>query len=266
MPGTRYRTLVVKKSVKVTPHMQRVIFTGDDLADFPKNYESGYVKLFFSQDGGAISDRYQLDGSQYSRRIYTVRSFSRRDNELAIEFSLYRRKGGLASQWAEVTKPGDKVLMDGPKLIKRVDNNSDWFLLAADMSGLPALCCNLESLPSQAQGYVVIEVVSDLDKQVLKTPDGMAISWIVNDNPGKNSDALLTGIKSLSWKHGNPYVWIAGESNSIRKIRHYIGSRNVSKENMYIASYWKLGYVKENHGIGKQISSLCKMLANFVRA
>ena len=249
-----YRMIVVKKSKKITPHLQRVIFTGDDLADFPENQESGYVKLLFSNDGQAINDRDRVGEEKHLKRTYTIRSFSREENELIIEFSLHGHKSGPASTWAELTKPGDKILIAGPGSTKLVNNQSDWFLLAGDMSGLPALCCNLEQLPKNAQGYAVIEVISELDKQTLKMPDGIAVKWIINNKPGENSDALLNAIKALSWKDGNPYIWVACEFDSMKKIRHYMkNSRNIEQENMYISSYWKFDRTEEQHRIDRRI-------------
>ncbi|NEP55639.1 MAG: siderophore-interacting protein [Symploca sp. SIO2G7] len=255
MSQPNYRTIVVKRSEKVTPNMQRVTFTGDDLADFPENYESGYVKLLFSDNGQAISDKSQAEEKRLMR-TYTIRSFSREKNELAIEFSLHGDKSGPASTWAASTKPGNKILMGGPGPTKLVKNESDWFLLAGDMSGMPALCCNLEQLPEKAQGYAVIEVVSESDKQTLKVPDGIAIKWIINNHPGENSNALLNGIKSLPWKDGNPYVWVACEFNSMRKIRDYLkNSRSIEKDNIYISSYWKFNRTEEQHKVDKKIDS-----------
>ena len=255
MAGTGYRTIVVKESLKITPHMQRVIFTGDDLADFPENYESGYVKLLFSNNGQAIGDKKQAE-KKHLKRTYTVRTFSREDNELGIEFSLHGAKSGPAASWAESTKPGDKILMGGPGPTKLVNNEADWFLLAADMSGLPALCCNLEQLPSHAQGYAVIEVPSEADKRSVKLPDGMDIKWVVNGKPGENSDALLNEIKSLAWKDGNPYVWVACEFESMKRIRQYMkDSRSIESDYMYISSYWKFERTEDQHRIDKQLDA-----------
>ena len=255
MVGTDYRTIVVKKSLKVTPHMQRVIFTGDDLTDFPENYESGYVKLLFTNDGKAIGDKNQAQ-EKHLKRTYTVRKFSRADNELGIEFSLHGSKSGPAARWAESTKPGDKILMGGPGPTKLVNHKSDWFLLASDMSGLPALCCNLELLPGQAQGYAVVEVPSEADKQSLKVPNGIDVKWVVSDKPGENPDDLLNAIKSLSWKDGEPYVWVACEFESMKRIRQYMkDSRNIESENMYISSYWKFDRTEDQHRIDKQIDA-----------
>lgn len=256
MPKANYRTIVVKDSMKVTPHMQRVTFTGDELTDFPENCESGYVKLLFSKKGQAIDDNNQIEKEKYLTRTYTVRAFSREKNELALDFSLHAHKAGPASAWASSTKPGDKILMAGPGPTKLVNNQADWFLLASDMSGLPALSCNLEQLPVNAQGYAVIEVVDELDKQTLKVPDGISIKWVINNKPGENSDALLGEIRSLPWKEGNPYVWVACEFDYMRKIRDYLkNSRNIEKEHIYISSYWKFDRTEEQHRIDKRIDS-----------
>ncbi|MEM9271805.1 MAG: siderophore-interacting protein [Cyanobacteria bacterium P01_F01_bin.143] len=255
MAGANYRTIIVKKSVKITPHLQRVIFTGDDLADFPENYESGYVKLLFANNGEAIADQQQAQG-KHLKRTYTVRTFSREENELGIEFSLHGAKNGPAAKWAESTQPGDKILMGGPGPTKLVDHKSDWFLLAGDMSGLPALCCNLELLPSQAQGYAVIEVPSEADKQSLKKPDGIEVKWVINNKPGEKPDALLNAIESLPWKDGVPYVWVACEFESMKRVRQYMKNvHSVTSENMYSSSYWKFNRTEEQHRIDKRVDA-----------
>ncbi|MEM9092719.1 MAG: siderophore-interacting protein [Cyanobacteria bacterium P01_F01_bin.53] len=255
MAGANYRTIIVKESVKITPHMQRVIFTGNDLADFPENYESGYVKLLFTNNGHAIADASQAQ-EKHLKRTYTVRTFSREDNELGIEFSLHGAKNGPAARWAELSQPGDKILMGGPGPTKLVKNEVDWFLLAGDMSGLPALCCNLEQLPDHAQGYAVIEVPSEADKQSLKVPTGMDVKWVINNKPGENPGALLNTIKSLAWKDGDPYVWVACEFESMKRIRQYMkDSRSVEPENTYISSYWKFDRTEDQHKVDKRIDA-----------
>ncbi|MGD1850092.1 MAG: siderophore-interacting protein [Cyanophyceae cyanobacterium] len=256
MSKPNYRVIVVKDSVKVTPNMQRVTFTGDDLADFPENYESGYVKLLFSQQGQAIGDKEQVEKGKYLRRTYTVRAFNREASELAIDFSLHGSKNGPAATWANSTKSGDTILMGGPGPTKLVDNQADWFLLAGDMSGLPALACNLEQLPENAQGYAVIEVASEADKQDLKAPAGMLIKWVVNEKPGENPEALMEEIKALSWKAGTPYVWVACEFGAMKNIRDYLkNSRGIENENIYISSYWKFDRTEEEHKVDKRIDA-----------
>ncbi|MGD1938919.1 MAG: siderophore-interacting protein [Cyanophyceae cyanobacterium] len=256
MPKPNYRVITVKDSVKITPNMQRVTFTGDDLADFPENYESGYVKLLFSEQGGAIASKEQVEQEKHRKRTYTIRGFSRDGNELAIDFSLHGSKNGPAATWANSTKPGDTILMGGPGPTKLVDNTADWFLLAGDMSGLPALACNLEQLPENAQGYAVIEVVSEADRQDIKVPDGVSIQWVINDKPGEKPNALLDAIQALTWKAGTPYVWVACEFGAMKNIRAYLkDSRGIENNNIYISSYWKFDRTEEEHKVDKRMDA-----------
>ncbi|MEM9137265.1 MAG: siderophore-interacting protein [Cyanobacteria bacterium P01_F01_bin.42] len=256
MPKSNYRSAIVKSSQKVTPNLQRVIFTGDDLTDFPEKYESGNVKLLFAKDGQALTDPDRLEETKPLSRTFTVRSFSRADNELALEFSLHGSAGGVASTWAEAAKSGDRILMGGPGPTKLVNNDADWFLLVGDMSGLPAICCNLEQLPQDAQGYAVIEIISEEDKQNLTVPEGIEVTWVVNNKTGEDSDALLKQVQALPWKEGSPYVWTACNFDSMKKLRTYFQTvRNVAKENMYISSYWKFDRTEEQHRIDKRLDA-----------
>lgn len=63
-------------------------------------------------------------------------------------------------------KAGDSISIFGPGPATFVNLEADWFLLAADMTALPALTTNLQRLPSDARGYVVVEILSDEDRQV----------------------------------------------------------------------------------------------------
>ena len=52
----RFRQIIVKKQFRLTKNMQRIIFSGEQLSDFPENFESGYVKLLFNLHGQPISE------------------------------------------------------------------------------------------------------------------------------------------------------------------------------------------------------------------
>ncbi|MGD1904043.1 MAG: siderophore-interacting protein [Geitlerinemataceae cyanobacterium] len=253
MSKSKYRTITVKRSEKITPNMQRVAFSGDDLADFPADYEGGYVRLYFSDRGEAIAEESQLQASSNFPRVYTVRGFDRAASELTIDFSLHGKKNGPGATWANASKPGERILMAGPGMSKRVNNQADWFLFVGDMAGLPALSSSLEQLPDTARGYAAIEVMSEADRQELKVPAGIDVKWIVNDRPGENTDVLTNEIKSINWDSGKPFIWVACEFNSMKKVRQYLNDeRNVDRDNLYISSYWKFGRTDEEHRIDKR--------------
>ncbi|NEP61946.1 MAG: siderophore-interacting protein, partial [Symploca sp. SIO2G7] len=64
-------------------------------------------------------------------------------------------------------------------------------------------------------------------------------------------------IKSLAWKEGTPYVWVACEFESMRRIRDYIKNSHdiTDSKTMYISSYWKFERTEDQHRIDKRIDA-----------
>lgn len=121
------------------------------------------------------------------------------------------------------------------------------------MTALPALSGNHELMPQTARGTAVIEVMDEADIQDLQKPPQLKIDWVVNSQPGHNSDPLVERVRSLHWQVGNPPVWAACEFSSMRKIRNYFrGERGLDRANLNISSYWKVVSNEENHKIAKR--------------
>ena len=244
------RKLVVASSEQLTPNMQRIVFTGEELKGFPQDQESGYIKLLFPKALGGILGRNTM-------RTYTIRHYDAVTNKLTVDFALHNHSDGPASSWAKTTKPGDNLSIAGPGAVKLVNNSADWFFLVGDMTALPALACNLEQLPENASGYAVIEITSEQDKQSIKTPSGIERHWVINPEPHVHQPSLVDKVKSLPWKNGIPSVWTACEFHSMRKLREYFKfERQVAKENIYISSYWKIDRTEEQHKKDKQQDQL----------
>jgi len=62
------------------------------------------------------------------------------------------------------------ISLFGPGPATFVNTDTQWYLLAADMTALPALIANLARLPADAQGYVVIEILAHEDRQQPAVP------------------------------------------------------------------------------------------------
>jgi len=131
------RNLTVIETSRPTPHMIRVILAGQDLADFPEDQESGYVKVVVERDDKPVM------------RSYTIRAFDKLQRHLTLDF-VDHGDAGPASAWANRAAPGTALAIHGPGPTKLVDTNADWFLLAGDMTALPAIAVNLEKLPENA--------------------------------------------------------------------------------------------------------------------
>lgn len=228
--------LEVESNASITPHMRRIVLHGAALADFPADQESGYVKLVFPPD--------DPDGKPLMRS-YTIRRFDRYRRLLTLDF-VDHGDGGPASRWARRACPGDGIRVRGPGEKKLADSGADWFLLAGDMSALPALAVNLERLPEDACGHAVIEVASEADRQPLTHPAGVELQWLVNPRSDRPNSMLADAVRALPWMSGTPYPWFAGEFDAMRNVRRYLrDERGIDKRAMYVSCYWKLGDTDE---------------------
>lgn len=265
MSKKELRTLTVVSSSTMTPHMQRIVLTGEELETFPRDSESGYIKFLFSQQGHVVSSKSQLAELAPDKplmRTYTVRKFEPEEKRLTVDFVLHKGSEGPASRWAQIARPGDEVVIVGPGPVKLADTSADWFLLAGDMTALPAISCNLEQLPSDAKGYAVIEISSNEDVQPLSVPQGIDIQWVI---AGSHSDQekLLNTVFDLEWLSGQPYVWCACEFASMKALRKYFKvTREIDKRSLYISSYWKRGNSEDQHKVAKQKDASLEEAAN----
>ena len=240
------RLVVVRSITDVTPNMRRIVFGGPAMADFPEGKEAGYVKFIFPDAERANPDRPVM-------RTYSIRSHDVEAGEISVDFVAHEDTGGVAVDWALAAKPGDEILMGGPGAVKMVDDAADWYLIAADMTGLPAASCNLERLPANAKGYAIFEVLSEADKQDVKVPEGVDVQWIVNPKPEENKSVLLEAIMSAPWLEGSPFVWTACEFDTMRALRtYYRNDRGVDRTQFYLSSYWRAGFTEDQHKVSKR--------------
>ncbi|RJS93351.1 siderophore-interacting protein [Salinisphaera sp. Q1T1-3] len=234
------RRFTVLDNRLLTPGMRRITLGGDGMADFPAEQESAYVKLHFAQ---AHSERPLL-------RTYTIRH--QRADAVDIDFVRHTH-GGPASRWAEAVEPGATIDIGGPGPAKRVDATADWFLLVGDMTALPAIGANIETLPREACGHAVIEVHDEADIQPLDAPAGLTIDWRINPSPGRRPDLLVDAVRELAWRPGRPAVWAACEFSGMRRLRtHFREERGLPREALYISSYWQLGADETDHKAAKR--------------
>ena len=240
----RQRTVYVVSKTQLSPNMIRMVLGGDDLHDFPCNYESGYVKLVLQRDDGKALTR-----------SYTVRAFDSSALALTLDFVAHG-DNGPAAKWARYASKGDSISIGGPGSTKLVDMSADWFFFAGDMTALPAISVNLEKLPSDAKGYAVIEIIDSADKQALKIPAGIQLHWVINPTPDQPNQVLVDAVKQQSWLDGQANVWVASEFETMRQLRRYFRQeKRIDKYQLYASSYWKMGESDEGNKRAKQMDA-----------
>ncbi|MFT4727374.1 MAG: NADPH-dependent ferric siderophore reductase [Granulosicoccus sp.] len=241
------RELSVTAAVQLTPNMRRLTLHGEELASFPDDVEGSYFKLVFPGE----------DPEKPVLRTYTVAKYRQDLREMDVDFMLHTcpdgTVGGVAAPWAIQVQLSDKIGIFGPGPATFINADADWYLLAADMTALPALVATLGRLPADAKGYIIIEIIADEDRQELPIPTGIELIWVVNPNPGSDDSPLFLAIKELAWLEGTVAVWAACEFKTMKKTRQYFKQdRNVEKSHLYISSYWKKGLQEEEHKIAKR--------------
>ncbi len=240
------RNVTVANKDNLTPNMVRVTLTGAALTDFPTGFDGGYVKLVFPNEDTPNADR------KPTVRSYTVRAFCPDTSELTLDMVAHGDTGPAAT-WANHVTSGDEIVISGPGACKKVNPEGDWFLLAGDMSALPAIAVNLASLPSNAVGHVVLEVICDQDRLDLEHPEGIEVDWVVNPEPEKPNSVLEDTVMALPWRDGQVAVWVAGEFSAARALRQYFRhDRQVPREFIYLSCYWKIGVTDEGMKAAKR--------------
>ncbi len=243
MANRPVRELEVINTTRISEHMLRITLGGAEMANYPSDQESAYVKLMFPQEG----DQTPL------KRSYTIRQ--QRPMEIDLDFVLHDPLGP-ASSWAKQAQPGDRILVGDPGPKKLINPDADWFLLVGDMAALPAISVNLEHLPDDASGYAVIEIPSEADIQKLKAPPNIELHWEVNPQPDPEGGFLISKVKALPWPAGQASVWSACEFNSMRNLRRFFKEEHhLPQSHLYLSSYWKIGQSDEGHKQAKKLDS-----------
>lgn len=234
------RELTVLRTTRLTPNMQRVTFGNAGPENFPREQAGAYIKLLYPETGR----------ERPVMRTYTVRH--QYDDHFDVDFVLHDGQS-LAATWSTEVQPGDTLMVAGPGPRTLVDENADWYLLAADMTALPALAVNLELLPENAQGHAVIEIIDEADRQELQHPTGVEIHWVVQKDNQQPSQALVDAVKAIPWREGTPGVWAASEFNGMRALRSYFREdRQLDRRSFYLSSYWKRGDTEDKHKVVKK--------------
>jgi NADPH-dependent ferric siderophore reductase len=219
----RRRAVRVARVDRPTPGFARVVFAGDDLADFRSLSFDDHVKFMLPQDDG-----------QPLMRDYTPRRFDAARRELTIEFALHGH--GPASEWARQAVPGRTAVIGGPRGSMIVPMDYDWHLLAGDASALPAIARRLEELPAGVRARVLVEMPDAADRRPLPSAAELQVQWVAG------GEAWLEALRAQPLPDGEGFAWCAGEARRMAQARDVLLEHHRHpREAMRVAAYWKHG-------------------------
>nr|WP_220139245.1 siderophore-interacting protein [Nocardia sp. GTS18] len=238
----------VLRVVPVGAALLRITFGGPDIAKFHSYVPDEHVRLIFPGEDGVLRLP-KLDGTMLEwgnprpiSREYTVRRHSVEDGELDIDFVIH--PGGLASDWATSVTPGTKVHIAGPPGGVVIPETYDDYLLAGDITALPAIARWLERMPRDTTGWAFIEVAGPAEEIPLDPPAGVTVRWLHRGDaaPG-TSDILEQAVREVKVAAGHRvFAWVAGEAGCLRGVRKIIrDDLGIGPKDSLIAGYWKRG-------------------------
>lgn len=262
----RFFALHVVRTRRLGPSLVRVTFGGADLEHFHSDGCDQSLSLFLPHPGQSeprvpveLGDgwwqawRELPDDVRAVMRSYTLRALRRDPGEIDIDFVLHT-PAGPASSWAARAAAGDRVLVLGPAI---ADNRAIRFrppadtgpvVLWGDETAVPAVAAVLETLPAGTPAQVWLEVRDPGDVQDLPTAADAEITWLIRN--GACPEGTPLALDALRAAHlpaaDRPYVWLAGESGSVKALRrHFVAERGLDRRRVTFVGYWRHGMSEE---------------------
>jgi NADPH-dependent ferric siderophore reductase len=275
----------VRALTRLTPSFLRITFTGDDLDAFADNGVDQRIKVLLPGPGGRPYDPTPANGSaegsangsaqgsaegsaegdwyenwralpderRNPMRTYTVRNVRADQREVDVDFVLHGDLGP-ASRWAQRAVPGDRVAVLAPFVVEnggvdfRPPHGTDWVLITADETALPAVANILTWLPPGTAVKVWIEVPHPEDRIPLPTKADAEVTWLIRGSGvADRTTPLLTAVSRAALPQDTPYAWIAGEAACVRALRrHLVNDRGFDRKAISFMGYWRQGATEDD--------------------
>lgn len=272
----RTRVLTVRRVEDLGRSMRRVALGGPDLDGFAALGPTDHVKIFFPAEAGAAVVLPEVrDGAWVNRndaaltwRDYTVRTYEPASGEVVFDLAVHAH--GPGGRWAARAQPGERIAVLGPGTSKLPPLDLDWYVLAADEAGLPALLNWLDRLPDGARIQAFVEVDGPGCEVPVPARDGLALTWVHRGEVSTGDATLVRGaavvrdptllreptrlrdaVASASFggaDEGAGWIWGAGEAAAMRALRRYlVAERGLPRASVDVTGYWRAGVAHFDH-------------------
>jgi NADPH-dependent ferric siderophore reductase len=228
---TKRRQVTVNRVEQLAAKMVRIVFGGQELAQFTSLGFDDHVKLFFPAGDELMRD-------------FTPRRFNVAAGELWIDF--YLHDVGPAASWAAQAAVGQPLTVGGPRGSFVISPEAiDSHVLIGDETALPAIGRRLEELPASARALVVVESDGGSTGYPLESAAALEVVSVArearSEAPGGE---IIETLRSLKFPAGRCFTWVAAESQAARAIRRYLtDERGLDRHWIKAAGYWQRGAI-----------------------
>ncbi|MDR1768840.1 MAG: siderophore-interacting protein [Propionibacteriaceae bacterium] len=220
-----HRKVRVASAQRLSEHLVELVVEGE-LDGWQAAGAGGHFKVFVPDQAGG-----------QAMRTYTVRRFDADAGRLAIDFALHDE--GPAAAFARTAAVGDEFEISGlSRPGFELGGDSEWIVLIADLSALPAVCAIAESLPA---GLPAMALVEAPDQQLAIASDAaLVVRWL--EAGQEPCQRLAEAALALALPEGPGEVWVGCEAAAMRTIRrHLLGDLGLPAQRVHTRAYWKRG-------------------------
>lgn len=229
-PPLRSWTFRVVEGFDVKPNMRRVVLTANDIGEFTYKPGQAIVLMIPVADG------------EPGRRDYTIRDMDHAAGTISIDFVLHGDTP--APIWARQAKPGDTIEVRGPRGGTVLRPDADWHLLTGDETCIPAIAHILETMPEHTKAFVFIETSDESGEAVLETKADASIRWVHRHSERPGPNILMNGVvQDFAFPSGKGHAYIIGETSNVRRQRHTLIARGLTREQISSEGYWRPGRI-----------------------
>ena len=222
------REVVVSRTQQLSPHLKRVVLTGDSLSDFPEDQQGAYVKLRIDQGSEKLI-----------MRSYTIQAFDPSTRELTLDFVVGQHVGP-ATDWADTVSVGQKVSIGGPGPRKMDCFGASTYLLVGDLTSINAVIAYANLIDSSATVHAFLDAPSSEDFLAIDWPKNVQVSWHLAEK-GKH-DSIVEAVKQMESLPVDTHVFIASEASVFRELRRFVRDNvGLPNEQLFASAYWKEG-------------------------
>ena len=254
---TRIRSVQVQSWQDLSPHLRRIVFYSAELADYPFVCHGAPFKLLLPQAGQSVfrqpdsfeGGRPRWNNPQHKplARTYTVRGHDAQACTLTVDFVLHG-DNGPASAFAGQVAVGQTVGITAPKSGRRMPEKAAHYLLAGDLTALPAMASMLEQMPPDATGNVLLLVPDAADIPAdLQRPPGMRLHTFAGAAE-RHADVAAVAAQCRPPHVDDCYVWFAAEADLIARLRQLARQQwQLPAAQCYAVPYWRDGEAEETY-------------------
>lgn len=240
----------VLRTEQVTPHLRRIVFSGEDLAGFiDRPSTDRYVKLTFAPKNAPYAAPYDVEAIRAAypsevwpvTRTYTVRAWNAATLELTVDFVIHGTDG-VAGPWAAAATAGDALYLSGPGGAYAPRDDADWHLFVGDDSALPAIAVALESLPAGSKAVAVLLVPEPADRQTLHAVCDLDVTWLYHTD----SPDISAVVQQMEFPAGTVHAFVHGDAGFVRELRRFLRvDKAVPRDFLSVSGYWKRGLAED---------------------